>query len=304
MKSNPWLCRGNSTFFKGVGHMIKAIIILTFFCAASAFAIPIDPTPDHIGVYFDEGATITSLDITPNVSFNAYVILTNTTGADIYGAEFSYEFVVPAGFEDSYDRLETNIPGFSIDTGNSEDISQGDYIVGLASPLPVSDAVVLATWELVFTSDFPMDIFLGPASRQGIEDGLPAYCDADSIRTLSPSSGSVDVPVASVNGGVSHVPGSELPALVALEQCYPNPFNPRTMIKYSLAREGHVSLSVHDVSGHLVRVLVDSKNLGPGEHEVMWDGLDSAGRHAPSGVYFYRIEALGASVTKRMTLVR
>jgi len=53
-----------------------------------------------------------------------------------------------------------------------------------------------------------------------------------------------------------------------------------------------------------VQVLVNGEMVGPGEHEVIWDGLDSAGRAVASGVYLYRIEALGESETKRMTLVR
>ena len=232
------------------------------------------------------------------------MILTNPTGGDIWGAELSYRFVVPSGFEDSYVRLENSPPISKIDVGNSEDKSQGDYLVGLAVPIPPSEAAVLVTWRFVFTEEFPMDIYLGPASPQSIEDGFPAYFDADSLRAMGSSSGSFDLPVATVNGGVSGVPEPDLPSLVVLEQCRPNPFNPRTTIRYSIAQEGRVILSVHDLSGQLVRVLVDGKVVGAGGHEAVWDGLDSSGREAASGIYFCRIEALEVSETRRMTLVR
>ena len=176
--------------------------------------------------------------------------------------------------------------------------------MGLAVPLPPSPTVVLVTWELVLFDDFPLDIHIGPAVYQSIEDGLPAYSSNGSVLAMSPASGSAGVPVATINGGVSAVPEHISRNQVLLEQCQPNPFNPRTTIRYSLAREGRVTLVVHGISGRTVRVLVADENVGPGEHDVVWDGLDGAGGEAASGVYFYRIEALGVSKTMRMTLVR
>ncbi len=255
-------------------------------------------------MYFDSGATITNFASTPNVPFTAYVIITNPTAADIWGAELSYTFVVPPGLENSFARLGNSLPFQAVDLGNSESQSQGDYIVGLASPLPQSSAVVFVTWELVLMDNFPMDIFIGPSVSQSIEDGLPAYSAGVAIVALGLPSGNVNASVATVNGGVSDVPEQGLPSPVVLEQCQPNPFNPRTTIKYSMASEGRVTLLVHDVSGHRVRVLVDGETVGPGAHEVVWNGLDSEGGPVASGVYFYRIEALGVSETRRMTLVR
>lgn len=284
--------------------MIKSTIILSLLFYANALAVPIDPTPDHIGVYFDPGATITNFDSSPNVPFTAYVIITNPTAANLWGIELSYNLVVPPGFENSYDRLEYGLPLNSVDIGTNEDPAQGDFIVGLASPLHQSSAVVFVTWEFVLTDHFQMDIYLGASSAQSIEDDLPAYAAGDSIVPLGPTSGDFNIPVATINGGVTDVPAYEQVSPVTLEQCQPNPFNPRTTIKFSTAREGRVRLLVHDISGHAVRVLVDGEIVGPGVHDVIWDGLDSAGAAVASGVYFYRIEALGVSETKRMTLVR
>jgi hypothetical protein len=284
--------------------MIKAMFLLSIFCVANAFAIPIDPVPDHIGVYFDSDATITDFDSTPNVPFTAYVIITNPTAANLWGAELSYQFVVPPGFENSVVRPGNSLPPESVDLGNSENPTQGDYVVGLATPLPQSTAVIFVTWDLVLTDEFPMDILLGPALAQSIEDDLPAYAAGDSIVALGSSSGNFSISVATVNGGVSDVPRDELRNPVVLEQCRPNPFNPRTTIKYSVAREGRVTLLIHDISGRAVRVLLDGAVVRPGGHEVVWDGLDNAGTEVASGVYFYRLEAMGISETKRMTLVR
>ncbi|HEU4363871.1 MAG TPA: FlgD immunoglobulin-like domain containing protein [Candidatus Krumholzibacteria bacterium] len=93
------------------------------------------------------------------------------------------------------------------------------------------------------------------------------------------------------------------PAEFDLAQNAPNPFNPVTTIPFKLSRGGHIALAVFDVAGRRVRALVDGV-LPPGLHEVSWDGRDDAGREVASGVYFYRMETLGRSATRRMVLLK
>lgn len=103
-------------------------------------------------------------------------------------------------------------------------------------------------------------------------------------------------------------PTSAAPTLPAagleLYPAVPNPFNPATVIAWELDEPALVRLQVYDVSGRLVRTLVDGLLQTAGRQEVLWRGLDDAGRPQPSGVYFYRLEAGGSSATQRMTLVR
>jgi hypothetical protein len=88
-----------------------------------------------------------------------------------------------------------------------------------------------------------------------------------------------------------------------LEQNYPNPFNPKTEISYHIPQDEAVSLNVYDVSGRLVRTLVDgNKVFGP--HSVVWDGKDNVGRQVSSGVYFYRLWAGDFVKTRRMVLLK
>jgi hypothetical protein len=99
--------------------------------------------------------------------------------------------------------------------------------------------------------------------------------------------------------GVSGV----LPGVAVLSQNAPNPFNPRTTIRFSLPAGGHARLSIYDVSGRLVRTLVDG-TLDGGDHEIIWDGSDAGGRAMASGSYLARLES-GATVRAvRMALVR
>jgi hypothetical protein len=85
---------------------------------------------------------------------------------------------------------------------------------------------------------------------------------------------------------------------------YPNPFNPRTTIKYTIGRETHVSLRVFDASGRLIKTLVD-RAQSPGEvSPVEWDGRDETGQLVASGVYFYQLQTRGFSQTRRMVLLK
>jgi hypothetical protein len=88
-----------------------------------------------------------------------------------------------------------------------------------------------------------------------------------------------------------------------LRGCSPNPFARGTSVNYELAQYGPVELTVHDVSGRLVRRL-ESGPRQRGFHGVRWDGTDGGGRVVPTGVYFVRLSAEGKVSTGRLTLVR
>jgi hypothetical protein len=83
----------------------------------------------------------------------------------------------------------------------------------------------------------------------------------------------------------------------------PNPFNPSTTIKYELAQSGRATIRVYDVSGQLVRTLVNREH-NVGVYETRWDGRDQGGNAAASGVYFYRLESGRFTETRRMVLLK
>jgi hypothetical protein len=94
-----------------------------------------------------------------------------------------------------------------------------------------------------------------------------------------------------------------LPAEASLDQNFPNPFNPTTTVRFALAEPAQVHLTVLNVRGQRVATLADGLfNAGP--HTVTWDGRDATGRPAASGIYFYRLEAAGKVISKKMTLIR
>lgn len=88
-----------------------------------------------------------------------------------------------------------------------------------------------------------------------------------------------------------------------LNQNVPNPFNPITEISFNLAKAQGVRLTVHDVSGRLVRVLIDG-HRDAGEHLARWDGSDDGGRRVGAGVYLYRLEAGSVVEQRKMTMIK
>ena len=91
--------------------------------------------------------------------------------------------------------------------------------------------------------------------------------------------------------------------VAALQQNFPNPFNPSTSIKYRISENADVTLAIYDVSGRLVQTL-ERGTRTPGQYEARWDGRDTAGNAVASGLYFYRLEAGRFAQTKRMVLLR
>jgi hypothetical protein len=88
------------------------------------------------------------------------------------------------------------------------------------------------------------------------------------------------------------------PKQVSLEQNFPNPFNPSTTIKYELPSGSHVTLSVYDMLGREVSVLVNERR-DAGVHEVKFDASGLS-----SGVYFYRLTAGSFVQTRKLLLLR
>lgn len=111
------------------------------------------------------------------------------------------------------------------------------------------------------------------------------------------SSGKVWFSILNNPLGISHN-GNSIPRTYSLYQNYPNPFNPTTMITYQIPKSGSVKLSVYDVTGKRVAVLVDGQH-NAGTHEISWDATNY-----PSGIYFYEMQAGEYKQTKKMILMK
>jgi hypothetical protein len=83
----------------------------------------------------------------------------------------------------------------------------------------------------------------------------------------------------------------------------PNPFNPSTTIRYSLAKRQHVRIEVYDVSGARVVTLVDEERPA-GVQRVLWNGGDSNDRFVASGVYFIRMTTAERTFVRKAVLLK
>jgi len=88
------------------------------------------------------------------------------------------------------------------------------------------------------------------------------------------------------------------PDKFVLNQNYPNPFNPSTILSYTLKTDGQVKLTVFNLVGQSVQVLVDAYQPA-GEYEITFDAQD-----LPAGIYLYKLQVGQYSSVKRMTLVK
>jgi len=104
-------------------------------------------------------------------------------------------------------------------------------------------------------------------------------------------------------GGTDWVHTDLPPAVTTMSRCWPNPFNPVTTIAFTLKAKGPVSLRIYDVSGRLVRTLVDDV-CEAGRYEITWDGRNDGGRGVASGIYFCRMAAAEFERTEKMVLLK
>jgi len=91
---------------------------------------------------------------------------------------------------------------------------------------------------------------------------------------------------------------NEIPAEFTLSQNYPNPFNPVTKINFNIPSAEFVTLSVYDVMGREVAVLIN-ESLKPGSYESEWNAVNST-----SNIYFYKLKAGNFTETRSMILIK
>ena len=102
----------------------------------------------------------------------------------------------------------------------------------------------------------------------------------------------------------SEVAKQELPVTATvLHEPYPNPFNPRTTIRFDLKEAVHAKVAVYNLRGQRVRTVADEA-LPAGRYERTWQGDDSSGKSVASGLYFIRLEIGETMQVRRVALVR
>jgi len=91
--------------------------------------------------------------------------------------------------------------------------------------------------------------------------------------------------------------------LLSLHQNHPNPFNPGTIISFTLPEPAAVNLSVYSLEGKLIKTLAD-RSFPAGYREIHWDGTDHRGNPVGSGVYLYRLKAGKEMLSRKMVVLK
>lgn len=202
------------------------------------------------------------------------------------------------GLPDTSWSLATISPESLVLSTVKKPISGSGIILRIFNPLPSGMTAtllfagdVLSAWE---TSILEVDGPILPSQGKELSLLMAPY----EVKTLRVVLGSVTAV------GMA----GETPAGFVLFQNFPNPFNPATVIRYSLPSGGNVTLRITNLLGQLVRTLTVAR-FGPGEGEFAWNGRDDGGRAVASGVYFCTLEvSTGDHIlfrnTKSMILLR
>jgi hypothetical protein len=104
-------------------------------------------------------------------------------------------------------------------------------------------------------------------------------------------------------GSSTGAPADAAPVAFALLPNWPNPFNPKTRIAFTLGEAGPVDLTIHDISGRRLAVLVTGYHEA-GRHELDWEGRDDRGHRLASGLYFAVIRSTEGRQTRKMMLLK
>ena len=82
---------------------------------------------------------------------------------------------------------------------------------------------------------------------------------------------------------------------------YPNPFNIKTNINFSLSKDTFLSIVIHDIMGKQIKRILSGNQMA-GQNSIPWDGTNNKGETVSAGVYFFSIEAEGYLETKKMII--
>jgi subtilisin-like proprotein convertase family protein len=195
---------------------------------------------------------------------------------------------VPAsGFGCGDDDLNVTFDDASAFDPESHCAGTTPWYAGVANPVgslaSLNGESTAGDWKLHISDNALGDVGELVAWELDTTPALAGICD-------SCAAGGVSVPIVGVG-------------TFRLDQNRPNPFAGRSDISFQLARDGHARIEILDVSGRLVRTLVD-RPMAEGAHAVTWDGRDESRNSVAAGIYFYRLKSGADSRIKRMSVIR
>ena len=247
---------------------------------------------------------------------DAFTIVTHAPGGSGAGFDCFSGTQLPGGLvlvsdaqTDAYvlvatDTTPTNLPPVAVPDSVSTTWTTPVTIPLLANEIdPDGDALRLVMLDTSSTlgtayvdSGATTATYFAPEQYVGEDSFDYFFTDCNGARVMSSAVIDVTDPTASE-------PVPTTTATIALHPNVPNPFNPRTRLRFDIATAGRVRLVIYDAMGRRVRVLSDT-HLQAGTYVRDWAGRDDGGRLVTSGVYFARLQANGETETRKLVLLR
>jgi hypothetical protein len=249
---------------------------------------------------------------------------TRITDEESYNGNYSLKFDIPVGTRDGFVGTR-KYPLSGVVPGDVIRISV--WIKGM-NLKPDSAAVVGDQWSVSITPTFHSTIGNNEGFNQIWASDIPLkfpnatsfdwtqfYVDvpvqdgsvALSVRLhpLGRFQGTVYMDQLQIKkNGVTDVQvGNEIPNQYALSQNFPNPFNPSTMINYSIPNSSLVSIVIYDLLGREVKTLINTEQ-NAGNYQVLWNGDNNYGSKVSSGTYFYSIRSSDFHQVRKMILLK
>ncbi len=183
-------------------------------------------------------------------------------------------------------------------------------VTGLAVADP-GDGTRLLSWDAVGDPDLAAYAVFRAAADGSLTLAALVDAPATSWSDPAPHGGAYHVAAVDADGyqGSYGEPAGGTTAVgvpartLAITAVVPNPFNPRTTIRFAVPNGGSVELAIYDLQGRRVRTLL-ARPLAAGSHEVVWDGRDQAGGAVASGVYLARLRVGEESRCAKLLLTR
>ena len=167
-------------------------------------------------------------------------------------------------------------------------IERGTQGMGTLDPRPKNGSPAFTNEGAIIPADDP---FFAPTNHIGAfgqENWLAGWTALDALGYVSNTATSIE-----------DYNSEEIPSGIELGQNYPNPFNPSTMIEFGLDQPQNVSLSVYDLSGRQVALLINDAPKAAGTYRVAFDG-----RQFGSGLYIYQLRTAHQVLTRKMMMVK
>jgi hypothetical protein len=157
-------------------------------------------------------------------------------------------------------------------------------------------------WELQYRAA-DGKLYVAAAGLTPITDGDIATISFKNVAYMNTVDVTADVLMnESINASLQ-AQVKPVPTRFALENNYPNPFNPTTTIRYALPLDARVNVTIYNIQGQVVRTLVGTDQTA-GYYTIQWDGRSDAGMSVASGIYIYRINAGQFVAAKKMVMLK